>query len=143
MPADPAPDMVEITDLDGTPAKGIATAALAEFTLSADVADGGLPTVHVNGKPVDGVLAASVYTARGEIPRLILDLRADASLTGQGIVEVAVDVNPDEIALWLEGLDPEEVGRVALEGSGMGTSPPRAMMAHLIQLARAGQAPTT
>lgn len=112
---------------------------LARYSLTAYVGNAGAPTVIVNGTEVPGVAAASCYTARGEIPRLVLDIAGDVTIEGDGIVHTTMPADGDELAAWLENLDPTEIGAAALANTSMGVSPGEAMIAELVRLARAGQ----
>ena len=114
---------------------------LARYSLTAYVGNAGAPTVIVNGTEVPGVAAASCYTARGEIPRLVLDIAGDVTIEGDGIVHTTMPADGDELAAWLENIDPDELSSAALANTSMGTSPGQAMLAQLVKMARAGQAP--
>lgn len=83
--------------------------------------DGPAIGLDVNDEPVPAVRAMALQVARGQVPRLILELDADGVLEGEGIVEVrreeaaaGVDAGP-AVAAWLANIDAEELSKAAME----------------------------
>lgn len=95
---------------------------LADFRI--DTTDVGAPRVWVNGDELEGVNRVAVDAPVGAIPTVMLEQTGGAVVTGVGVVRV--DGGEDlssSITAWLEGIDPEELGRQALDASsGLGGS---------------------
>ena len=77
--------------------------------------------VTVNGETVDNVRALRLDHTDREFPTLSLVLDREGVLEGDGVVQVSNgQTQADAVLTFLDGLDPDQLERDALEGVGMG-----------------------
>lgn len=98
---------------------------LARFTARLD---GPTLDIAVNDEPVPNVRGVALQAARGQVPRLILELDADGVLEGEGVVEVRREADAGDatqgqlVAAWLANIDAEALSKAAFERMDWGES---------------------
>lgn len=107
---------------------------LAKFDV--ELQPGGPTRVTVNGDDI-GRHVRSLHMAvrHGEIPRLVLELSGEGSLSGEGIIEVAGQPTEEEIGAylieWLGEQDPDDLTQSAMADAPMSVSPTEAILNEL------------
>jgi hypothetical protein len=103
------------------------------------------PVVSVNGEPIPGVRRVSLDCQNGDVPHLYLNLLPGSKeISGQGIVVQRIEIPDDGLeamAQFLDGVDPSELEREALErfGAFSSESTGEAFLAVLKEWVRRGE----
>ena len=92
---------------------------MAQFRIEATA--GALPVLVLGNQRVPGVTALAFDAQPGELPRVTVQIVGEGVIEGEGIVHVEKAGDDRQAVLdMIDGLDPDEVDRVALASLGFG-----------------------
>ncbi|MBO0863452.1 MAG: hypothetical protein J2P16_00060 [Mycobacterium sp.] len=112
---------------------------LATFSLDLTPAFTGSKVV-VNGQPLpDTVRALAVRAGAGDVTTLTVELIGDATLTGEGIVEVSHADDLRDAAAIVRSIDPDQLAAEAQGQADMGSSFTKVVLELVADLLESGQ----